>query len=74
MFYIAHGDSRAGREPGTDDFKAGRAKGREDKAAHPEWTEQQIRESASDYSAIWLMTPERALKRMNGYLAAFGLK
>lgn len=74
MFYIAHGDPQRGHKPGEDDFKTARAKGRADKAAHPEWTEQQIREAASDYSAIWLMTPERALKRMNGYLAAFGLK
>jgi hypothetical protein len=70
----SHADSREGFEPGTDDFKAGRAKGREDKAAHPEWTPEQIREAASDYSSLWLMQDKRALKRMNGYLAAFGMK
>jgi hypothetical protein len=74
MFYITHGDSRSGREPGVDDFKAGRAEGRKDKAAHPEWTPEQAREAASQYSNLWAMQDERAVKRLKGYLAAFGLK
>jgi hypothetical protein len=67
--FIAHGDSQRGYKPDENDFKAGKVKGQQDRAKHPEWPAADILAASEEYSAIWLMNPDRALKRMNGYQA-----
>lgn len=72
--YIMHSDSAAGPDPNEAevDFQKGVEAGRNARAAHPEWTFQDISSAAADYATYYLMNDKRAVRRMNGFLKGAG--